>query len=286
MPTLDISEYVDSSHGNLIEPPIAHQTLELGDESVSSKPLNKLTRILRVVSEDDALISIAVGASKPTQFLRAGVAETRVVQPDTSFVISAVAAEPNRLSAGPGGLWSFGDLSHALALIADPTATKRRLDAIAAAMAEAQALIAQAHKEVATSAATTKSDEEKRRQEAAEHAVAIAQAQRQFDEDCERRSVALTARATRLSEQESKAEADRAELEAMAQDLAQRAGIRSRDPFNFNSNLVSITDFRDRYPVLEGGFNLELLDRDRNRLFLGIGDDSPEALGAVADQVN
>jgi hypothetical protein len=80
MSTLDISEYVDSSHGNLIEPPIAHQSIELGDEPVSCKPLHKHTRIVRVVSSDDCLMSIAVGASKPTQFLRAGVAETRRTQ--------------------------------------------------------------------------------------------------------------------------------------------------------------------------------------------------------------
>jgi hypothetical protein len=223
MGKLDISEYVDSSHANLIEPPIAHQSIELGDEPVTSAPLNKLTRIVRVVSEDDCLISIAVGASKPTQFLRAGAPETRVVQPDTGFIVSAAAAEPNRLSAGPGGLWSFGDLSHAVALIAEPAAAKKRLDAIAQAMAEAQALIAQAHKQVATSAATTKADQEQRQKEAAEHAEAIAAAQRQFDEECERRANALRARETRLSEQESKLEADRAELDAMHEDLSSRA---------------------------------------------------------------
>jgi hypothetical protein len=223
MPSLDISEYVDSSHGNLIEPPIAHQSIELGDEPVTSAPLNKLTRIVRVVSDDDCLISIAVGASKPTQFLRGGVAETRIVQPDTGFIVSALAAEPNRLSAGPGGLWSFGDLSHALALIAEPAKAKQRLDAIAQAMAEAQALIAQAHKQVATSASAVKSDQERMQKEAAEHAAAIAQAQRNFDEECERRSVALTAREARVSELESKLEADRQDLQAMHEDLSSRA---------------------------------------------------------------
>jgi DNA repair ATPase RecN len=169
------------------------------------------------------LISIAVGASKPTQFLRAGVAETRVVQPDSNFLVSVKAAEPNRLSAGPGGLWSFGDLSHALELIANPAAAKKRLDAIAQAMAEAQALIAQAHKQVASSAATVKSDQERMQKEAAEHAAAIVRAQRNFDEECERRANALRARETRLSEQESKLEADRAELQALHEDLSQRA---------------------------------------------------------------
>jgi hypothetical protein len=67
MSTLDISEYVDSSHGNLIEPPIAHQTLEIGDEPATSRPLHKHTRIVRGVSGDDCLISIAVGASSAEQ---------------------------------------------------------------------------------------------------------------------------------------------------------------------------------------------------------------------------
>jgi hypothetical protein len=223
MSTLDISEYVDTSHGNLIEPPIAHQTVELGDEPASSKPLHKLTRCLRIVSDVDCLISVAVGDSKPTQFLRAGVAETRIVQPDTGFILSALAAEPNRLSAGPGGLWSFGDLSHALALIAEPAKAKQRLDAIAQAMAEAQALIAQACRQVATSAATTKADQEQRRKEAAEHAAVLAADRQAFDLACQQREVALTAREVRVSQQESKLEADREELHALHEDLSSRA---------------------------------------------------------------
>ena len=222
MGKLEISEYVDSSHGNLIEPPIAHQTLELGDAPVTSAPLNKLTHIVRLVSDDDCLVSIAVGASKPTQFLRAGVAERRIVMPDQNFLISAVVAEPNRLSAG-SGLWSFGDLSNALGLIADPAKAKERLDGIAQAMAEAQALIDRARKEVATSAATVKSNQEQRQKEAAEHAAALTLAQQNFDAECERRSVALTARETRQEEAEQKLAADRAEVQALHEDLSSRA---------------------------------------------------------------
>ena len=47
-----------------------------------------------------------------------------------------------------------------------------------------------------------------------------------------------------------------------------------------------VADLRNRNAVLVGGFNLELFDCDCNRLFLGIGDDGPEALSTVADQVN
>jgi hypothetical protein len=223
MGKLEISEYVDSSHGNLIEPPVAHQTLELvGEAPVTSAPLNKLTRIVRLVSDDDCLISIAVGASKPTQFLRAGVTENRVVMPDQNFLVSAVAAEPNRLSAG-SGLWSYGDLSHALGLLAEPAKAKERLDGIAQAMAEAQALIDRARKEVATSAAAVKSDQERMQKEAAEHAAKLAEAKRNHDEDCERRSVALTARETRQEEAEQKLAADRAEVQALHEDLSSRA---------------------------------------------------------------
>jgi hypothetical protein len=223
MGKLEISEYVDSSHGNLIEPPVAHQALELvGDEPVTSAPLNKLTRIVRLVSDDDCLIGIAVGKSEPKQFLRAGVTENRVVMPDQNFLISAVVAEPNRLSAG-SGLWSFGDLSNALGLIADPAKAKQRLDGIAAAIAEAQALIERARKEVATSAATTKADQEQRQKEAAEHAAAIVAERQTFHEECERRSVALTARETRQGEAEQKLMADRAELETLHADLSARA---------------------------------------------------------------
>jgi hypothetical protein len=225
MPSLDISEYVDTASGNLVEPPIAHQTIEIDDEARLSAPLHKLTRCVRIVADVDCKIGIGVGASgsKPTQFLRAGEAERRIVMPDTGFIVSAMAAEPNRLSAGAGGLWSFGDLSHALALIADPAAAKKRLDLIAQAMAEAQALIAQAHKQVATSAANVKSDQERMHREATEHAAKLAAERAAFDTECETRANGLRARETRLSEQESKLEADREELHALHEDLSSRA---------------------------------------------------------------
>jgi hypothetical protein len=223
MSTLDISEYVDSSHGNLIEPPIAHQTLEIGDEPVSCKPLNKLARIVRVVSDVDCLVSISIGKTKPSQFLRRDTTEVRIVQPEAGFVISAVAAGKHSSSGGGQGLWSFGDLSHALALIANPAAAKERLDAIAEAMAQAQALIAEANKQVAMSAATTKAHQEETQKRTAACSAAIAEAQQAFDMACQQREVALTAREIRAAEQESKLEADREVLEELHNDLQARA---------------------------------------------------------------
>jgi len=64
MSTLDISMYVDTSHGNLIEAPVAHQTLEISDEPTLSAPLHKLTRCVRIVADVDCRIGVAVGASK------------------------------------------------------------------------------------------------------------------------------------------------------------------------------------------------------------------------------
>ena len=84
-------------------------------------------------------------------------------------------------------------------------------------------MIERARKEVATSAATTKADQEQRQKEAAEHAAKLAAAKRNHDEECERRSVALTARETRQEEAEQKLAVDRAEVQALHEDLSSRA---------------------------------------------------------------
>jgi hypothetical protein len=184
MGTLDISGYVDSSHGNLIEPPIEHQSIELSDEPASCKPLNKFTRILRIVSDCDCLVSVAIGASRPTQLLRAGVPEIRVVQPDSNFLVTAVATGPSRAAGGSHGLWSFGDLSNSLALVANPGVCKQRLDAIAAAMGEAQERIAEAHRKVGELKVAEKAHQEMLARTSAENSAAIAAERQTFDEEC------------------------------------------------------------------------------------------------------
>ena len=54
----------------------------------------------------------------------------------------------------------------------------------------------------------------------------------------------------------------------------------------YASVIVQIADLGDRYPVPSYGLDVELLDRDLDGFLLGFGDDGPEALGAVADQIN
>ena len=50
------------------------------------------------------------------------------------------------------------------------------------------------------------------------------------------------------------------------------------------SIVIPIADLADRDAVLMRGFDLELFDCDRNRLFLGLGSDGAEVFGALADQ--
>jgi hypothetical protein len=220
---LDISQYIDSSHGNLIEPPVAHQTVEIGDEPTLSAPLHKLARCIRIVSDVDCLIGIAVGQSEPHQRLAAGQETTRIVQPGEGFLISAVAAAPQSSLGASSSLWNFGDLSNALELIARPAAAKERLDAIADAMAQAQALIAEANRQVATSAATVKSHQESMQKEAAEHAAKLSAERQSFSEQRLRDETALMSRSQRLSEQESQLKADQESLSELQADLAARA---------------------------------------------------------------
>jgi hypothetical protein len=179
MGKLDVSQYIDSSHGNLIEPPVAHQTVEFDAEPMLSAPLHKLARCIRIVSDVDCLIGIAIGESKPTQFLRAGAAETRIVQPGEGFLISAVAAgEHSSSGVGVARAWGFQDLSHALELIASPAACKQRLDALGAATAEAQERIDQAKSSQAELVVAEKTHREMLARTSAEHAATLAEAKR------------------------------------------------------------------------------------------------------------
>jgi hypothetical protein len=121
--TLDISEYVDTSHGNLIEPPIAHQTLEIGDEPVSCKPLNKLTRIVRVVSDVDCLVSISIGKTKPSQAQEReraaarAAAEARRAEAERKAIADPqkIVAIWNARQAGGRELWFYPTIGAAIA---------------------------------------------------------------------------------------------------------------------------------------------------------------------------
>jgi hypothetical protein len=96
MPSLDILEFIDSSHGNLIEPPVAHQVMAVGADPAQSKPFNKNTKLVRIVADADVRISFAddpdaAAAGSP---LSAGREMIRVVQPNGTFKLSVVLASP------------------------------------------------------------------------------------------------------------------------------------------------------------------------------------------------
>lgn len=139
MGTLDISEYIDTNHGNLIEPPVAHQTIEIDGEARLSAPLHKLTRCIRIVSDVDCLIGIAVGESKPAQVLTRGKPETRIIQPGEGFLVSVVGGGNNQ-----GGGADFA--TALIALIADPKASKERLAELRALEATTKADLAKLRK--------------------------------------------------------------------------------------------------------------------------------------------
>ena len=102
-------------------------------------------------------------------------------------------------------------------------AAKQRLDAIAAAQAEAQALIAEAKEKQAALVAAEKAHRKMLETTSAEHAAALAADRQTFNEERLRQENALAAREVRLGEQESKLEADREELQALHEDLSSRA---------------------------------------------------------------
>jgi hypothetical protein len=58
MSVLNITEYSDTSHGNPIEPPLAHQTVPLSNEPAVSAPLHRGTKAVRIATDVDCMVSI------------------------------------------------------------------------------------------------------------------------------------------------------------------------------------------------------------------------------------
>lgn len=116
MPILDITEYVDSIHGNPVEPPAAHQTMPLGAEPAQSMPFHKLTRIVRIVADVNARVAFG---GLDGGFLPAGREMIRVVHPDAGFHLTASLAEADTQGSGD----RFDAL---IALVTDPAKCARR----------------------------------------------------------------------------------------------------------------------------------------------------------------
>lgn len=118
MPSLDISEYMDSSHGNPIEPPVAHQTLTLGPEPAQSRPFHKSTVVVRVVADVNCRVGFGIDP-EATSLLHAGREMTRVIHPGSGFRLCA-------MLAGEDGQMSGDRFDALIALVTNPAACAKR----------------------------------------------------------------------------------------------------------------------------------------------------------------
>jgi hypothetical protein len=143
MATLDIAEFIDTSHGNLVEPPIAGQSVELGDEPCQSKPFHKQTRCVRIIADVNCRISIGRDPDAPKFPLRAGVPEQRIVPPETGFRVYADAV--NRVYADAVNQGGAGEPSNTglfidfIRVASDPAKYKALAERLATAQSEATA---------------------------------------------------------------------------------------------------------------------------------------------------
>lgn len=228
MPILDITEYVDSSHGNPIEPPMAHQVVPLGAEPAQSQPLHKDTRIVRLIADADCRVGF--GERKKASFLPAGREMIRVIGGPMSLSATLV-EQPSEFS---------GDRFDALlALIANPAACAKRktelqklealvrqkgealasgrADFTAASTAHAQAVAIFAKEKSEFEALFTEQDADLKAREAA-----LAQAKSDFERDSKASELNLARREADVTKRED-AVADRARL--VREDEAKIAGV-------------------------------------------------------------
>jgi hypothetical protein len=135
MASLDITEYMDSSHGNPIEPPVASQVVPIGAEPAQSKPLHKATRVVRLIA--DANCRISFGEDGPKELLIAGRPEVRTLQGE-GLKVSAVLASPD---SEDGAVSSSGPASFLklLDIVSDPSKYRVLVDKLARAQSDAQA---------------------------------------------------------------------------------------------------------------------------------------------------
>jgi hypothetical protein len=114
MPSLDISEYIDSSHGNPIEPPTAHQTLPLGPEPAQSWRFDRQTKVVRLVADANCRITFGEDPQEAKSFLPAGREVIRTVHPDSRFRVCAALASPDQENdaMSPSGAESLVKLLH------------------------------------------------------------------------------------------------------------------------------------------------------------------------------
>jgi hypothetical protein len=143
MGTLDVSEYMDSSHGNPIEPPVAHQVVPLGTEPAQSKPFHKNTKVVRLIANVNCRLSFGVDPQEVLSFVPAGREIIRTVNGDGAFKLAAALASPS--DAEDGGLSANGTASFLklLDIISDPSKYRSLADKLARVQSDAQAACAE-----------------------------------------------------------------------------------------------------------------------------------------------
>jgi hypothetical protein len=139
MSTLDVSEYIDTSHGNLVAPPCAHQVVPIGAEPTESQPLNKLTRAVRLVCDQDCRISISADPAAPMFPLTAGRPEQRIVIPGEGFKVRVIAAGSVQATGAPYNTAALLDL---ISVVADSKKSKAVIEQLSRAQSEAAAAVA------------------------------------------------------------------------------------------------------------------------------------------------
>jgi hypothetical protein len=138
MPVLNVSEYLDASHGNPIEPPVAHCVLELGEEAADHK-FNRSTRLVRIVADVNSLIGIGP-EPEAVQPIAAGRPEQRIIHPDAGYRIAAKLASPDSQDAGGSASGAVAFLQF-VQVLADGSKSKALAEKLDRKHADARAAI-------------------------------------------------------------------------------------------------------------------------------------------------
>jgi hypothetical protein len=152
MANLFLGEYCDvgsTNRGSLaipLEPPLAEQAVEIGNQSSQSKPLRADTCIVKLISDADCAIAIGSDpdATNSVRFLAAGKEQTIAVPPNSNLKVAVVASGSGSMSDSLGAF---------LKIIASPEDAKKKLDeltkqaAVIDASAQSLRVATDAHKQ-------------------------------------------------------------------------------------------------------------------------------------------
>jgi hypothetical protein len=116
----------------------------------------------------------------------------------------------------------FGPALAIMAMVADPEASKARLDQLAAASAECRSVVAEAAQAQKDLAAAKQAHDKTLADDAVAAAAKLSQAQTAFDVACDARKRALDERDQRLSAAEAKAKADADAAAALKAELERK----------------------------------------------------------------